>query len=199
MWIVVRGLVFEGPRVEHDKVGEIADAQIAALAQVQDVGRQPRATANCKRQLHRRLAQGVMADLAGELCAELLAADVASVAPLTDDAVPARAKGVGTLAGWLVAQFGTLDGLRAAVTAVRGWARRTGRTVEVSIGGDVLKVTGVTSQQQGEIIERGNHNELVAADGLYAKLCRIQDTSLIEQRFEQILAGEGDREESAVF
>jgi hypothetical protein len=94
-----------------------------------------------------------LADLAGGLCAELLAADVASVAPLTDDAVPARAKGVGTLAGWLVAQFGTLDGLRAAVTAVRGWARRTGRTVEVSIGGDVLKVTGVTSQQQGEIID----------------------------------------------
>ncbi len=61
-----------------------------------------------------------LADLAGGLCAELLAADVASVAPLTDDAVPARAKGVGTLAGWLVAQFGTLDGLRAAVTAVRG-------------------------------------------------------------------------------
>jgi hypothetical protein len=52
-----------------------------------------------------------------------------------------------------VAQFGTLDGLRAAVTIVRGWARRTGQTVEVSIGGDVLKVTGVTSQQQGEIID----------------------------------------------
>ena len=61
--------------------------------------------------------------------------------------------GLGTAAGWLVAQVGTLDGLRAAVAAVRGWARRTGRTVEVSIGGDVLKVTGVTSQQQGEIID----------------------------------------------
>jgi len=94
-----------------------------------------------------------LADLAGGLCAELLAADAASVAPLTADAAPEGAKGLGTLAGWLVAQFGTLDGLRAAVAAVRGWARRTGRTVEVSIGGDVLKVTGVTSQQQGEIID----------------------------------------------
>ena len=30
---------------------------------------------------------------------------------------------------------------------------RTGRTVEVSIGRDHMKVTGVTSQQQGEIID----------------------------------------------
>ena len=94
-----------------------------------------------------------LADLAEGLYAELLAADAASVAPLTADAAPEGAKGLGTLAGWLVAQFGTLDGLRAAVAAVRGWAWRTGRTVEVSIGGDVLKVTGVTSQQQGEIID----------------------------------------------
>ena len=72
---------------------------------------------------------------------------------VTADAAPVGAKGLGTAAGWLVAQVGTLDGLRAAVAAVRGWARRTGRTVEVSIGGDVLKVTGVTSQQQGEIID----------------------------------------------
>jgi len=56
------------------------------------------------------------------------------------------------LAGWLAAQFGTLDGLRAVVAAVRGWASRSGRTVEVSIGGDVLKVTAATSQQQDEII-----------------------------------------------
>ena len=57
------------------------------------------------------------------------------------------------LAGGLLAQFGTLDGLRAVVAAVRGWASRTGRTVEVSIDGDVLKVTGVTSQQQEKIID----------------------------------------------
>ena len=94
-----------------------------------------------------------LADLAGGLCAELLADDAASVAPVAADAAPVGAKGLGTAAGWLVAQVGTLDGLRAAVAAVRGWASRTGRTVEVSIGGDVLKVTGVTSQQQGEIID----------------------------------------------
>jgi hypothetical protein len=39
------------------------------------------------------------------------------------------------------------------VAAVRGFALRTGRTVEVSIGGDSLKVTGATSQQQEKIID----------------------------------------------
>jgi hypothetical protein len=94
-----------------------------------------------------------LADLAGGLHAELLDVDAASIAPLPADAAPEGAKGLGDLAGWLVVQFGTLDGLRAAVTAVRGWASRTGRTVEVSLDGDVLKVTGVTSQQQGELID----------------------------------------------
>jgi hypothetical protein len=94
-----------------------------------------------------------LAGLADGLCAELLAADAVSITPITQASVPEGAKGLGTLAGWLMAQFGTMDGLHAAVAAVRGWARRTGRTVEVSIGGDVLKVTGVTSQQQGEIID----------------------------------------------
>ena len=93
-----------------------------------------------------------LAGLAAELHAELLSVDGTSVAPLPAEAAPPGAKGLGDVAGWLVAQFGTLDGLRALVAAVRAFASRTGRTVEVSIGGDALKVTGVTSQQQGEII-----------------------------------------------
>ena len=94
-----------------------------------------------------------LADLAAELHAELLSVDETSVAPLPAEATPEGAKGLGDVTGWLVAQFGTLDGLRALVAAVRGFAARTDRTVEVSIGGDHLKVTGVTSQQQGEIID----------------------------------------------
>ena len=94
-----------------------------------------------------------LADLAAELHAELLSVDGASIAPLTAETAPEGAKGLGDVIGWLVAQFGTLDGLRAVVAAVRGWSARTGRTVEVSIDGDVLKVTGVTSHQQGEIID----------------------------------------------
>ena len=90
-----------------------------------------------------------LAALAGGLHAELLGVEAVSVAPLTDEAAPAGAKGLGMLVGWLLAQFGTLDGLRAVVAAVRGWASRTGRTVEVSIGGDVLKVTGVDCAAAG--------------------------------------------------
>jgi hypothetical protein len=93
-----------------------------------------------------------MEDLAGQLRAELLNVD-ASVAPLTAEAAPEGAKGIdGTLLGWLLVQFGTPDGLRAVMAAVRGWTLRTGRTVEVSIGGDALKVTA-TPQQQREIID----------------------------------------------
>ena len=89
-----------------------------------------------------------LADLAGELHAELLGVDEASVVPLIAEAAPDGAKGLG-----LLAQFGTLDGLRAVVVVVRRWASRTGRTVEVSIDGDVLKVTGVTMQQQEKIVD----------------------------------------------
>jgi hypothetical protein len=94
-----------------------------------------------------------LADLAAGLRAELLDLDEVAVTPYAAEVAPAGAKGPGTLAGWLVTQFGTLDGLRAAVTAVRGWAGRTGRTVEVSIDGDVLKLTGATSQQQEKIVD----------------------------------------------
>ena len=94
-----------------------------------------------------------LADLAAELHAELLSADGTSVVPLPAEAAPEGAKGLGDVAGWLVAQFGTLDGLRALVAAVRGFAGRTGRTVEVSIGGDTLKVTAVTSREQEKIID----------------------------------------------
>lgn len=40
--------------------------------------------------------------------------------------------------------------------------------------------------KQGEIIERGTHEELLDKDGLYAKLARIQDTRSIEEGFEKL-------------
>jgi hypothetical protein len=93
-----------------------------------------------------------LADLANQLRAELLEMDVASVAPLTADEAPEGAKGIGQLAGWLVAQLGTLEGLKPLVAAVIRWAARTQRTVEISVDGDTLKVSAATAQQQEEII-----------------------------------------------
>ena len=40
--------------------------------------------------------------------------------------------------------------------------------------------------RHGTIIERGTHEELLAANGLYSKLARIQSTALIEEQFEKI-------------
>jgi ATP-binding cassette subfamily B protein len=43
----------------------------------------------------------------------------------------------------------------------------------------------------GEIIERGTHDELFTANGLYAKLARIQNTTFIEESFEKLTVGTG--------
>jgi ABC-type multidrug transport system fused ATPase/permease subunit len=40
--------------------------------------------------------------------------------------------------------------------------------------------------RRGEIIERGAHQELLALNGLYAKLARIQNTTTIEEGFEKL-------------
>jgi hypothetical protein len=94
-----------------------------------------------------------LADLGDRLRAELLEYDVSSVEPLPAEEAPPGAKGIGQVAGWLVAQFGTLDALRAVINGVRAWAARTQRTVEITMDGETLKIGAATTQQQQELID----------------------------------------------
>jgi hypothetical protein len=94
-----------------------------------------------------------LAGLADELQAELLGLDIPSVEPLAADEVPASAKGAAPVFGWLVAQFGTLAGLKAVVAAVTSWAGLAGHSVEISLDGETLKVSRATADQQRELID----------------------------------------------
>jgi hypothetical protein len=69
--------------------------------------------------------------------------DVAAVERVPGQA-PNGTKGVvADIVGWLMVDFGS-DGLEAVAAAVAAWAGRTRRSVEVSIGGDTLKLTGAS-------------------------------------------------------
>jgi hypothetical protein len=94
-----------------------------------------------------------LADLADDLRGELLELDLVSVGPLTAGEAPAGAKGIGQVGGWLVAQFATMDGLKALLATAHSWTARTQRTVEISMDGDTLKLTAATAQQQQEILD----------------------------------------------
>ena len=57
----------------------------------------------------------------------------------------------------------------------------------------IRKADQILVMRHGQIVERGTHEELLAANGLYAKLARIQGTTFIEEGFEQLDASEADR------
>ena len=50
----------------------------------------------------------------------------------------------------------------------------------------IRKADQILVMRDGQIIERGNHDELVALNGLYARLARIQNTTFIEEGFEKL-------------
>ncbi|MFP8884255.1 MULTISPECIES: hypothetical protein [Streptomyces] len=91
--------------------------------------------------------------LAGQLRTELLELDVAGVDPLAADDLPPLAKGVGTTVGALLVRVGIAQGARAVVGAVKRWAARSEKSVEITFGEDSLKVTGISSEQQDRLIE----------------------------------------------
>jgi hypothetical protein len=95
---------------------------------------------------------GELAELAGWLANELLELDVQGVDPLPAAAVPSGAKGVATIAGWLSVQLGP-EALRIVLAKVADWVTRNDRVVEVSLGGDTLKLGRATREQQEKIID----------------------------------------------
>ena len=94
-----------------------------------------------------------LVELTGLLRAELLELDVDSVEPVEERSGPNQAKGLAVMAGLLAVQLGSVERLRALLGAVFAWAARTHREVEVTYGGDVLKVSGVTAEQQEKIVD----------------------------------------------
>ncbi|HEX6075324.1 MAG TPA: hypothetical protein VFZ32_08680 [Micromonosporaceae bacterium] len=92
------------------------------------------------------------AGLARRLRAELLDLDVEMVEPLTTDTAPEGAKaGAASLVGMLGVRLGAA-GLKAVLSKIRDWVSRNGRSVEVTIDGDTIKVTGATAEQQEKIM-----------------------------------------------
>jgi len=91
------------------------------------------------------------AGLARRLRAELLDLDVDAVEPVSGGVVPDGAKGLPSLAGTLAVRWGTA-GLAAVLVKIRDWVTRNARSVEVTIDGDTVKVTGATAQQQEQLL-----------------------------------------------
>jgi hypothetical protein len=93
-----------------------------------------------------------LAELAGWLRGELLDLDVQGVDRLPGEAVPGGAKGVADVAGWVLVQLGP-EALRVVLAKVADWVTRNDRMVEVSYGGDTLKLGRATREQQEKIID----------------------------------------------
>jgi len=95
---------------------------------------------------------GELAELTGWLRAELLDLDLEAVEQVSGKNVPSGAKGVAAVAGWLAVQLGP-EALRAVLAKVADWVTRNDRVVEVSYGGDTLKLGRATREQQEKIID----------------------------------------------
>jgi hypothetical protein len=93
-----------------------------------------------------------IADLTYRLRVDLLDLDVESVEPVPGEAVPAGAKGLPPGAALLGVRLAGVA-LKHVLKRVREWAGRSGRSVEVTIDGDTVKITGATDEQQQKIVD----------------------------------------------
>jgi hypothetical protein len=88
---------------------------------------------------------------------ELLELDVDAVRPATDGEAPDGAKGVELLAiGGLAIQFAMKSPILKAVvdTTVAWLGRQQARSVKLTLDGDTLELTGVSSDEQNRLVEQ---------------------------------------------
>jgi ABC-type multidrug transport system fused ATPase/permease subunit len=60
----------------------------------------------------------------------------------------------------------------------------------------IRKADQILVMRQGQISERGTHEQLTALDGLYSKLARIQGTTFVEESFEKLSTEEENKIET---
>jgi hypothetical protein len=97
-----------------------------------------------------------LAELTRRLRGQLLELDVDAVQPATGGEAPAGSKGVELLAiGGLVIQFAMKsEVLKSVVDATTAWlGRQQGRSVKLTLDGDTLEVTGVSSDEQRRLVD----------------------------------------------
>jgi len=97
-----------------------------------------------------------LAQLAGRLRAELLDLDVDAVRLPVRGEAPGDAKGAGLLAAGelVVGLVASPPVLASVIDAVRSWlGRNRARSVKLTLGGDALEVSGVSSAEQDRLIE----------------------------------------------
>jgi len=97
-----------------------------------------------------------LVQLAGRLRAELLDLDVDDVQQPPRAEAPVESKGGGWVtAGELVVQLvASAETLMSIITGVRSWlGRNSARSVKLTMGGDVLEVSGVSSAEQDRLID----------------------------------------------
>jgi hypothetical protein len=93
--------------------------------------------------------------LTARLRQELLELDVESVDPVRAGEAPPDTRGIDlmVLGGLLVTLSKSPELLKMVIASVQSWvAGRQGRSIEVQIEGDTLKVSGVSSDQQRQLI-----------------------------------------------
>ena len=97
-----------------------------------------------------------LAQIVGRLRAELLDLDVDTVRQPVLGKAPGDAKGADLLAAGqlVVGLVATPEVLASIIGTVRSWlGRNRGRSVKLTLGGDALEVSGVSSAEQERLID----------------------------------------------